>query len=165
MALIRSATYKGDREFVEEIERDKYERQGERVSRRGDDCRQYKQYHHCIFSVFLQHVLVHKTELGQNPGKKHGRRLSSTKTAVFVDRWAGLSTIMAIYVDKWQKNRHPSTYKPDYVDGETGSSMKTALSVDDSSPKEKQKGTARRFRAVPIIFGLTSASFTATEAE
>ena len=82
-----------------------------------------------------------------------------------MDRWAGLSTIMAIYVDKWQKNRHPSTYKPDYVDGETGSSMKTALSVDDSSPKEKQKGTARRFRAVPIIFGLTSASFTATEAE
>lgn len=52
-----------------------------------------------------------------------------------MDRGAGLSTIMAIYVDKWQKNRHPSTYKPDYVDGETGSSMKTALSVDDSSPK------------------------------
>lgn len=59
----------------------------------------------------------------------------STKMAVFVDGEAGLSTIMAIYVDKWQKKRHPSTYRPDFMDEATGSSMKTALYVDDSGPK------------------------------
>lgn len=66
-----SGTDDEDGEFVEEVDGEEYDHQGERVAGRSNDSGKYKQNHDGVATVFTKYPLVENAEFREHPCK-HG---------------------------------------------------------------------------------------------